>query len=152
LRGYSPCGAIEEEIVDSFFREANMRRVGNLVAVLVVAAVVGSIYRYYLQNQQAASIAHPKQTIDVIGVPNDLLAIAQAEPMYQAQHNSYGSLDDLVSSGAMNMRKSGRDGYSYEAAEVSTDSFRIVAHCPSDTFPGCTNYAIDQTMQVQPAP
>jgi hypothetical protein len=129
-----------------------MRRVGNLVAVLVIAAVVGFIYKSYLQSQQAAPIAHPKQTIDVIGVQNDLLGIAQAERMYQTEHNSYGSLDDLVSTGAMNMKKSGRDGYIYEAAEVSTDSFRIVAHCPSDTVPGCTNYAVDQTMQVQPAP
>jgi hypothetical protein len=129
-----------------------MRQVGSLVAVLVVAAVVGFIYKSYLGNQQAAPIAHPGQTIDVIGVQNDLLGIAQAERMYQTEHNSYGSLDDLVSSGAMNLKKSGRDGYTYEAAEVSTDSFRIIAHCPSETSPGCTNYAIDQTMQVQTAP
>jgi hypothetical protein len=128
-----------------------MGRVGNLVAVLVVALVVGWIYKSYLENQQAAPIAHPQQTIDVIGVQNDLLAIAQAERMYQAEHNAYGSLDDLVSSGTMNRKKSGRDGYSYEA-EVSPDSFRIVAHCPSDTVPGCTNYAVDQTMQVARTP
>jgi hypothetical protein len=129
-----------------------MRRVGNLVAVLVVAAVVGFTYKYYLQNEPAAPISHPKQTIDVIGVQNDLLGIAQAERMYQAEHSSYGSLDDLLTSGAMNMKKSGRDGYTYEAAEVSADSFRIVARCPSHTTPGCTNYSIDQTMQVRPAP
>jgi len=129
-----------------------MRRVGNLVAVLVLAAVVGLIYRYYLRSPQAAPLAHPQQTIDVIGIQNDLLGIAQAERMYQAEHNCYGSLDDLVSAGAMNMKKSGRDGYTYEAAEFSTDHFRIVAHCPSDVVPGCTNYAIDQTLEVRPAP
>ncbi len=128
-----------------------MRHVGNLVAVLVVALIVGWIYKSYLKNQQAAPIAHPRQTIDAIGVQNDLLAIAQAERMYQVEHNAYGSLDDLVSSGTMNRKTSGRDGYSYEA-EVSPEGFRIVAHCPSDAVPGCTNYAVDQTMQVAPTP
>ena len=32
-------------------------------------------------------------------VQNDLVAIGQAERIYQAQHSSYGSLDDLVSAG-----------------------------------------------------
>jgi len=129
-----------------------VRRVGNLAAVLVVAAVVGVTYKYYLQSQPAAPISHPQQTIDVIGVENDLLGIAQAGRIYQAEHSSYASLNDLLLSGAMNMKKFGRDGFTYEAAEVSADSFRIVARCPSHTAPGRTNYSIDQTMQVRPAP
>jgi hypothetical protein len=132
--------------------EAPVRSIGSLVGLLVVAATVGLIYRYYFsQNQQAAPISHPTQTIDVIGVRNDLLGMAQAERIYQTQHSGYGSLDDLVSSGAMTVKKSGRDGYTYEA-EVSTESFRIIAHCPRATQPGCTNYFIDQTMEVQAAP
>jgi hypothetical protein len=122
------------------------------VGLLIVAAIAGLIYKYYFsQGQQSSAISNPVQTIDVVGVKNDLLAIAQAERTYQAEHSSYGSLDDLVSSGAMTMKKSGRDGYTYEV-EVSNDSFRVIAHCPSATFPGCTNYAIDQTMEIQPAP
>ena len=118
----------------------------------MVAAVVGFVYKYYFsQNQQAAPISHPTQTIDVTGVKNDLLGMAQAERIYQTEHSAYGSLDDLVSSGAMAMKKSGRDGYTYEA-EASTESFRIIAHCPSATQPGCTSYVIDQTMEVRAAP
>lgn len=129
-----------------------MRSLGSLVGLLIVAAIAGLIYKFYFSpGQQSSAISNPVQTIDVIGVKNDLLAIAQAERTYQAEHNSYGSLDDLVSSGAMTMKKSGRDGYTYEA-EASTDSFRILARCPSATVPGCTNYAIDQTMEIQPAP
>jgi hypothetical protein len=51
----------------------------------------------------------------------------------------------------MSMQKTGRSGYSYEA-ETSADSFRVTAHCPSDTAPSCTSYVIDQTMEVQAAP
>jgi hypothetical protein len=129
-----------------------MRSLGSLVGILVVALAVGLIYRYYFsQNQQAAPISHPQQTIDVTGVENDLLGIAQAERVYQTEHNSYGSLDDLVTSGALAMKKSGRQGYTYEA-EASTDSFRIIARCPTATLPGCSNYVIDQTMEIRPAP
>ena len=114
--------------------------------------MVGLIYKYYFsQNQPEAPLSHPQQTIDVAGVKNDLLGMAQAERVYQAEHNSYASLEDLVSSGALAIKKSGRDGYTYEAA-ASTESFRIIAHCPSATLPGCTSYVIDQTMEVQPAP
>jgi len=129
-----------------------LRSIGSLVGLLVVAAVVGLVYKYYFsQSQQAAPISHPTQTIDVIGVKNDLLGIAQAERIYQTEHNSYGSLDDLVSSGAMAMKKPGRDGYTYEAT-VSSDGFLVTAHCPSASLPGCMNYVIDQTMEVRPAP
>ncbi len=96
-------------------------------------------------------MAAPRQTIDVIGVKTDLLGIAQSERVYQAGHGSYASLDELVSSGAMSMAKPGRDGYTYNV-ETSADGFRVVAHCPSATSPGCTNYSVDQTMEVQPEP
>ena len=132
--------------------EVHVRSLGSLIGILVVAAVVGSIYKYYFsQNQQAAPVSRPQQTIDVTGVKNDLLGMAQAERIYQTEHSSYGSLDDLVSSGALTVKKSGRDGYTYEAA-ASTETFRIIAHCPSATLPGCTSFVIDQTMEIQPAP
>lgn len=145
------CDGEQDLRFKSLLREAHMRYVGTLVSLLVVVAIVGLIYKYYLGTQQAAPIAHPKQMIDVIGVQNDLLGIAQAERMYQAEHGNYASLDELASSGAMNMKKAGRDGYTYESDEVSAESFRIVAHCPTDV-PGCTNYAVDQTMEVQSVP
>ncbi|HXX20230.1 MAG TPA: hypothetical protein VEJ46_12580 [Candidatus Acidoferrum sp.] len=129
-----------------------MRSAASLLGLLIVAAIAGLIYKYYFsQRPESAAVANPVQTIDVVGVKNDLIGIAQAERMYQAQNGSYGSLDELASSGAMTIKKSGRDGYTYEA-EVSPDGFRIVAHCPSATIPGCTSYAVDQTMEVQPAP
>jgi len=129
-----------------------MRSAASLLGLLIVAAIAGLIYKYYFsQGAQSTEIKNPVQTIDVVGVKNDLIGIAQAERMYQAQNGSYGSLDQLASSGAMTIKKSGRDGYTYEA-QVSSDGFRIVAHCPAATVPSCTNYAVDQTMEVLPAP
>ncbi len=82
---------------------------------------------------------------------NDLIGIAQAERAYQAEHGSYASLDDLISSGGLTMKKTARDGYTYDV-ETSASGFRAVAHCPAATSPGCQNYSVDQTMEVQVTP
>ena len=128
-----------------------MRSIGGILGLILVALIAGLTYKYYFQQGQSAGVTTPRQTIDEVGVKNDLVAIGQAERLYQAEHGSYASLDDLVSSGAMSMKKTGRGGYTYDE-ETSADGFRITAHCPTDTAPGCTNFAIDQTMEVQTAP
>jgi len=125
-----------------------MRAVLGIAAVLVAAAIMLFVYKNSLTQSQAAGAATPRQTIDVVGVKNDLLAIAQAERAYQVEHGSVGSLDELVSSGAMSMKKFGRDGYTYDV-ESSGDGFRVTAHCPS-SLAGCTNYMVDQSMEVRP--
>ena len=52
------------------------------------------------------------QAISTTGVEMDLNAIAQAERQYFAQNGSYASLDQLVSSGSMNInRRRYCDGY-----------------------------------------
>jgi hypothetical protein len=128
-----------------------MRGLGSVLGLLVVVLIAGFTYKFYFQKSAVDGASTPAQTIDVVGVKNDLLAIAQAERLYQVQHDSYASMDDLVSSGAMSMRKSGRDGYTYDV-NASTDSFQVMAHCPAQANPGCTSYSIDQTMQIQAAP
>lgn len=129
-----------------------MRSLGSLAGLLIVVLIAAFTYKFYFAKSPAESGAQtPTQTIDVVGVKTDLLGIAQAERLYQAQHGTYGSMDDLISSGAMSVRKSGRDGYTYNV-DASTDSFQAVAHCPANTHPGCTNYTIDQTMTIQAAP
>jgi hypothetical protein len=127
-----------------------MRAVLGIAALVVVAGVMLFLYKNSLTQSQASGAATPSQTIDAVGVKNDLIAIAQAERTYQAEHGSIGSLDELVSSGAMSMKKSGRDGYTY-GVEASGDGFRVTAHCPSSPG-GCTNYAVDQTMEIRTEP
>jgi hypothetical protein len=130
-------------------REVTMRAVASLVGLLVAMAIAVMIYKYYLSPAQSPGVATPVQTIDAVGVQNDLLGIAQAERAYQAEHGKYASMDELTSSGAMEMRKAGRGGYTYEV-EASDNSFRAIAQCGG--VQGCQNYAVDQTMTVQPAP
>ncbi len=132
--------------------EANMRGLGSVLGLIVIVLIAGLTYKFYFQKSVSVDGATtPAQTIDLVGVKSDLLAIGQAERVYQAQHGSYGSMDDLVSSGAMNIRKSGRDGYTYDV-NASAGTFQAVAHCPAQTVPSCISYSIDQSMQIQTAP
>jgi hypothetical protein len=128
--------------------EALMGRVLGLLAVMVIVALS---YKLYFSHLQSTGSGSPAQAISDVGAKNDLIAIAQAERAYQAEHGSYASLDQLISGGAMTMIKSGREGYTYDV-ETSSDGFRAVAHCPATASPGCTNWAVDQTMEVRPAP
>jgi hypothetical protein len=127
-----------------------MRAIGGFVALLAALVIGLLVYRNYFVSSQATGASTPLQTIDVVGVKNDLLAIAQAERAYQAEHGSIASLDDLVSSGEMSMKKSGRDGYTY-SVEPAGDGFRVTAQCPPGAA-SCTNWAVDQTMEVRAAP
>ncbi|MGA8221947.1 MAG: hypothetical protein WB780_09870 [Candidatus Acidiferrales bacterium] len=124
---------------------------GRVVGLLVVMVIAGLIYKFYFAKLQSEGAGTPTQAISVVGVKNDLLQIAQAERIYQAEHSTYGTLEELVSGGGLSISKSGRDGYTYEV-EASTESFRVTAQCPAATSPGCTNFAVDQNMEVKAAP
>jgi hypothetical protein len=125
---------------------------GRLIGLLAVAVIAVLMYKLYFSKMQnsGTGVGTPTQTIDIVGVKNDLLGIAQAERAYQAEHGSYASLDELTSSGALTMKRTSRDGYTYDV-ETSGSAFHAVAHCPTATNPGCTNWAVDQSMEVQPA-
>jgi hypothetical protein len=127
-----------------------MRSIAGVAALLVGALVGLFVYRSSLTQSQVTGAATPAQTINIIGIKNDLLSIAEAERAYQAENSSVASLDELVSSGEMSMKKSGRDGYTYEI-EPSGEGFRVIARC-SAAVAGCTNYTIDQTMEIRAEP
>jgi hypothetical protein len=123
---------------------------GRLVGLLVVALIAVVAYTYFFKASSPRGASTPAATIDSVGAQNDILAIAQAERSYQAQHGNYATLEDLNSSGELSVPKTGRRGYTYEV-ETDTDTFRVMARCAgADT--ACTSYAVTQTMQVEPLP
>lgn len=125
---------------------------GRVVGLLVVALIAVLMYKFYFAKVQnsGAEAGTPAQTIDIVGVKNDLIGIAQAERAYQTENGVYAaSLDELTASGALSMSHTGRDGYTY-AVETSDSSFRAVAHCPTQTRPGCTSWAVNESMEVEP--
>jgi hypothetical protein len=114
---------------------------------LVITAGIGM----YIYSQQAQSVsgsvpnANPETTVNVIGVKNDLVAIANAERQYNADQGRYASLDELTSSRYLTISR-GRPPYTYNV-ETSSSSFRVTA---DTTAPGAPPHLwIDDSMQVQ---
>lgn len=124
----------------------------GLVGLLVTALIVVLGYWYFASKTQSSGApGTPAQVISTVGVQNDLLSIAQAERIYWAGHSSYASLDELYSSGALAVKKPGRAGYTY-SAETSADGFTVTARCDAAAAPGCSSFAVDQSMEVQQVP
>lgn len=124
----------------------------GLVGLLITALIVVLGYWYFASKTQSSGVpGTPAQVISTVGVQNDLLSIAQAERIYWAGHDSYASLDELYSSGALAVKKSGRTGYTY-SAETTADGFTVTARCNASVMPTCSSFAVNQSMQVRPIP
>ena len=128
----------------------------GLAALVLVAGIGMGVYFYYLKSASPAGGQVATQAITTTGVQMDLVAIAQAERVYFAQNGSYGTLDQLTSSGAMNISRTERDGYTY-TADPSSGGFVVTARHPDVVPPpgppaSTIHYptlSIDQSMQVQ---
>ncbi len=127
----------------------------GLVSILITAAIGLGIYMYYLKQASPGPGMVVTQAPSLVGVKNDLVAIAQAERMYYVQNGSYTDLSTLVSSGTMNIARTSRDGYTY-TAEASGNSFTVTAQYTAPPAPNPANVtpphwptlSIDQTMEV----
>jgi|ERR1700674_4327466 Tfp pilus assembly protein PilE len=127
----------------------------GLVSLMVTAAIGLGIYMYTLKQASPGPGMVVTQNISVVGVKNDLVAIAQAERMYYTQNGSYADLPTLTSTGTMNIARTNRDGYTY-SVEPSGNTFTVTATYAAPpvenpagvTPPHFPTYTIDQTMEV----
>jgi len=126
-----------------------MRSVGGLIALVIGAAIGLFVYRTQFSQQLSKEDGGGSMVnaINATGVKNDLIAIAQAERAYFAEHGSYASLAELVSSGAMSMARPGRDGYTY-TVDASGAAFTATARYSGPINPPPSSYTIDQSMEV----
>lgn len=104
---------------------------------------------YYMTATKAVSPAHgvPQATVEITGVQQDLLAIANAERRYNATNAKYVPLDELISSGELSMERTTRAGYSY-SVEVNGDSFVAHAHCSNPPQGAPTDMSVDSQMTI----
>lgn len=123
-----------------------------LAAILVAAAVVYAIFHYYFQRMPATDEGTaPTQAISLTGVRMDLLLIAQAERSYIALNSRCAPLDELVSSSALSVPRTGRDGYTYLVDCSAGVEFKVSARhdpAPAGSPIRYPNLAIDTNMQV----
>lgn len=127
-----------------------MRALVGLLAALVIGYL---IYRGFVMQSlpKEEGGGSPVNAINTTGVKNDLIAIAQSERAYFAEHGSYASLSELTSSGAMTMTRSSRDGYTY-SVDTQPGGFTATARYSGPVSPPPPSFMIDQSMEVHAIP
>jgi len=126
------------------------------IGLLVAALISGGIYFFYFRAMPTTDAGTaPTQAISLTGVRMDLLQIAKAERQYIASNGHCSGLDDLTSSGTMNLARTERDGYTYEVKCGEGNDFAVLAHHAPALPDSPIRYpilAIDQNMQVGEVP
>jgi hypothetical protein len=124
-----------------------MGRVFGFVGTVVTLAI--GMYIYSLQVKTitpgAGSSGNSAEVTTIVGVKNDLIAIANAERGYQASQGNYGSLDELISGNYVSIRGE-RPPYIYDI-ETSGNSFRVTATRTTKGSPA--QLSITESMQVE---
>ena len=124
-----------------------MRAAFSLLGLVIVMAIVWFVIKTQYSHGPE-EMKSPAETIDVVGVKGDLLAIGQAERMYLATHGSYASVDQLQQDGSITFGGENRRGYNYTADVDGGQHFKITA-APADpsksTWP---TFTIDENMEV----
>jgi hypothetical protein len=123
-----------------------MRGTFGLLALVIAVAIGMFIYSRQVQSVSgSAPKANPETTVDVIGVKNDLIAIANAERAFNAEQGRYASFDELTSGKYITVRGE-RPPYIY-SVEATGASFQVNA---DTTAPGAPPHLwVDETMVVQ---
>ena len=122
-----------------------MGRGAGFIVLLVVVAI--GLYLYSGQVQTLApGGADISSTVDVVGVRNDLMAIANAERRYFAINGKYASLDDLRQNGDIHIPS--RPNYNY-SAETSDTGFKIIATYSGPDPKAPRRISVDETMALK---
>jgi hypothetical protein len=141
-----------EELARGGFRRKN-RVMRALAVVLVAALILFGVYEIYLKKIPTTDAGTaPTQAISLTGVRMDLLQIAQAERGSVAFNGKCASLDEMISSGSLNMARPERDGYSYQIKCTSETDYQVVARhaqAPEGSPIRYPTLAIDSSMQVR---
>jgi hypothetical protein len=123
-----------------------MRGAFGLLSLIVAVAIGMFIYSRQAQSVSgSAPNPNPETTINVVGVKNDLIAIANAERAFNADQGRYASLEELTS-GKYIIIRSERPPYAY-SVDVTGSSFRVNAETSAPGAP--PHLWVDESMVVQ---
>ena len=125
-----------------------MGRAFGFLGLMIVLAIGAWLYTRQAKSVTPEGSGNVRAVVDVTGVQNDLLAIANAERSQFALDGKYLSLDELRTKGAINLPASGRAGYTY-SVEIGGSSFRAVATYSGPPAAAPQTISIDQTMEIR---
>ena len=124
----------------------------GIAGLLVGCALLFGVYEYYFKKMPTTDQGTaPTQAISLTGVREDLVLIAHAEMGYISQNGHCASASELVSSDAISMSQTERDGYAY-SVECSGGEFTVTARHPAPAPGSPIRYptlTMDQSMQIR---
>jgi len=126
-----------------------MGRLFGFLSVVIVMAVGMYVYSKQAQSSSAPAGANsPRAAIDITGVRSDLISIATSERRYFATEGKYASLDELIASNYITVRRQ-RLPYTYEV-QTSSSGFRVIATRSGESTSGTPlQLSVDENMQFQ---
>jgi hypothetical protein len=123
-----------------------MKRAFGLITLVIALAVI--YFLYLRQIEPRTGEEAPARQIDLTGVKRDLLAIAQAEKLFMAANNSYGTLEQLRQSGDLTVFDPDRRGYRFEVVFDGAARFKVTATPSAPEKKDWPTLAIDETMEM----
>jgi hypothetical protein len=115
---------------------------------LLIALAVGA-WLFTQRTQQPDVAGNPRATVDVVGVKNDLISLANAERRFFARESRYASIDELRSAGDISMPSNNRGPYVY-TVDISDSGFRITAtYTGPPESEAIRSLSIDESMQIR---
>jgi hypothetical protein len=126
-----------------------INRGGAFVGMLMALIVAGILVTHYARQSGGDGAGNARATIDIAGVRNDLVNLANAERRYYAREGKYASIDELRAAGDISMPSNSRGPYFY-TADVTESGFRITAVYtgpPDGTI--VRSLTIDDSMQIR---
>jgi hypothetical protein len=112
--------------------------------LLIVVGVGGYLYSRQAQSVTAIG-SNPITAVEVSGVHNDLIALANAERRYFALNSKYASIEELRSNGDVLIPI--RENFSY-TAQTSDNGFKIVAAYSGSDPKAPKRIIMDQSMMM----
>lgn len=121
-------------------------RVFGFLGTVITLAIGMYLYSSQIKTfQPSAAGSNKEDPVNITGVKNDLISIANAERGYMASQGKYASLEELISGNYLTIR-SERPPYIYNV-EASGNSFRATATRTTKGSPA--QLWIGDDMQVQ---
>lgn len=124
------------------------KQLGIWAAVGLIVIVAAFVQWRSQQNQPAPAFAQRAVTT---AMRADLLKLGRAQQFYYSEHNRFGTMDELIASGAVTMKKPGRGIYLF-VSEPKDDGFQIWARPQGDEADRWPALVINQRMEIDEIP
>ena len=122
-----------------------MGRTFGFIALIIVVGIGGYVYLGQMQTLTPKG-STPTAVVEVTGVRNDLIAIANAERRFFATAGKYATLEELRANSDITVAN--RPNYTY-SAEIGDTTFKIIATYSGEDPHAPKRISMDESMDMK---